>query len=192
MSEEKTFSRTPSVIDSDSGFLASTFTDYIDGARLYLEAPELSTASESVKEIKSHFSVFIRQLIGSFNLEQRRNLLKKDLRRNLFYLFASWAGKYGQAFVKSSNFDANSSNNSNQNAQSDFEFSCLRAMISVLCCGNAFDEATVTEDGSLYTFMDMLLESKESKVSILMKSMFCLLIFIVISVSYQFYICKAH
>ena len=33
MSEEKTFSRTPTVIDSDSGFLASTFTDYIDGAR---------------------------------------------------------------------------------------------------------------------------------------------------------------
>ena len=33
ITEEKTFSRTPTVIDADSGFLASTFTDYIDGAR---------------------------------------------------------------------------------------------------------------------------------------------------------------
>ena len=102
MAEEKTFSRTAAVIDTDSGFLAGTFTDYIDGAKAYLEAPELTASnSESVKEIKIHFASFIRQLIGSFNLEQRRNLLKKDLRRNLFYLFASWAGNnYGFPFVK--------------------------------------------------------------------------------------------
>ena len=157
MSEEKTFSRTLSVIDAENGFLASTFTDYIDGARLYLETPEVNTStSDSVKEIKGHFAIFIRQLIGSFSLEQRRNLLKKDLRRNLFYLFASWAGKYGHPF--------SSKNDQNSVEINDFEFDSLRAMISVLCCGSCFDEAIIMEDGTLYNFLDLLLESNESKV----------------------------
>ena len=33
------------VIDTDSGFLAVTFTDYIDGARIYLEAPEVGQSN---------------------------------------------------------------------------------------------------------------------------------------------------
>ena len=50
--------------------LSSTFTDYIDGARLYLESE--STDKEiapSVKEIKSYFSSFVRSLVGSFSRE---------------------------------------------------------------------------------------------------------------------------
>ena len=113
-----------------------------------MEAPELSAAvSESVKEIKSHFAIFIRQLIGSFSLEQRRNLLKKDLRRNLFYLFASWAGKYGQPFVmkQSQTQSQTTTVQEGQNAtllaeMQEFEFSSLKAMISVLCCGSNFDD----------------------------------------------------
>ena len=31
-------------------------------------------------------------------MERRKNLLRKELRRDLFYLFAGWAGKHGQAF----------------------------------------------------------------------------------------------
>ena len=167
MAEEKTFSRTAAVIDTDSGFLAGTFTDYIDGAKAYLEAPELTASnSESVKEIKIHFASFIRQLIGSFNLEQRRNLLKKDLRRNLFYLFASWAGNnYGFPFVKGSTSAKNQTETDQASTQpGDFEFSSLRAMASILCCGPCFDEAAIMEDGSLYTFLDNLLESKDPKV----------------------------
>jgi hypothetical protein len=128
MAEETTFMRTAAVIDTDSGFLAGTFTDYIDGARIYLEAPEVGQSNtESVKEIKIHFASFIRQLIGSFNLEQRRNLLKKDLRRNLFYLFTSWAGKFGNPFEKSA-----TTNSETNQTTSDFEFSSLRAMISTM------------------------------------------------------------
>ena len=113
-----------------------------------MEAPELSaTVSESVKEIKSHFAIFIRQLIGSFSLEQRRNLLKKDLRRNLFYLFASWAGKYGQPFVKQSQSQSQATGQEVQNQNllaeiQEFEYSSLRAMIAVLCCGSNFDDNT--------------------------------------------------
>lgn len=156
MSEVKTFSRTAAVVDQDSGFLASTFTDYIDGARIYLEAPEVSTV-DSVKEIKIHFASFIRQLIDSFSLEQRKNLFKKDLRKNLFYLFANWAGKYGQPFGTASEkkLDVQTS---------EFEYSSLRAMVSVLCCGGCFDEAAIMEDGSLYSFLDHLLESHDPKI----------------------------
>jgi hypothetical protein len=104
-----------------------------------LEAPELSaTVSESVKEIKSHFAIFIRQLIGSFSLEQRRNL---------FYLFASWAGKYGQPFVKQSQSQSQATGQEVQNQNlsaeiQEFEYSSLRAMIAVLCCGSNFDDNT--------------------------------------------------
>ncbi len=31
-------------------------------------------------------------------MERRRNLLKKELRRNLFYLFSGWSGKFGLPF----------------------------------------------------------------------------------------------
>ena len=37
-------------------------------------------------------------------------------------------------------------------------------MASILCCGPCFDESTITEDGSLYQFLDNLLESKDPKV----------------------------
>ena len=33
-----------------------------------------------------------------FLVDRRRNLLKKDLRRNLFYLFGSWSGRFGAPF----------------------------------------------------------------------------------------------
>ena len=39
-----------------------------------------------------------------------------------------------------------------------------KAMIAVLCCGPCFDERTLVEEGSLYTFLDVLLSSKEKKV----------------------------
>jgi len=46
-----------------------TFTEYIDGARLYLEADSADSLKENVpgvKEIKIHFAEFLRLLIDSF------------------------------------------------------------------------------------------------------------------------------
>ena len=34
------------------------------------------------------------------SVERRRSLLKRDLRRHLFYLFSSWSGRYGAPFDK--------------------------------------------------------------------------------------------
>jgi len=37
-------------------------------------------------------------------------------------------------------------------------------MISVLCCGPCFDERALVEEGALYSFLDILLHSREEKV----------------------------
>ena len=45
--------------------------------------------------------------------------------------------------------------------------SCLylfQAMVSVLCCGPCFDDA-ITEDDTLYNFLDSLLEYHDPKVT---------------------------
>lgn len=66
IAKQGTFSRAGSVTDANSG-LAQTFTEYIDGARLYLESESDKEIVPSVREIKTHFSTFIRSLIGSFS-----------------------------------------------------------------------------------------------------------------------------
>ena len=43
----------------------------------------------------------------------------------------------------------------------------LQAMIAVLCCGPSFDESILMEDGTLYSFLDTLLESQDEKVRVL-------------------------
>ena len=37
-------------------------------------------------------------------------------------------------------------------------------MVAVLCCGPCFDEKALLEEGTLYVFLDGLLNSKEEKV----------------------------
>ena len=67
IASEGTFSRASSVIDADSGELATTFTDYIDGARLYLESESDKEIVPSVREIKNYFSSFVKNLIERFS-----------------------------------------------------------------------------------------------------------------------------
>ena len=192
IAEEETFSRAAQVTDINSGCLAQPFTDYIDGARQYLEsegggdsAASLKENVPSVKEIKIHFASFIRHLIKSFSLEQRKDLLKKDLKSNLFYLFAGWSGRFGQPFeqchnslTKSTFSQAPGVDTSGIDKQhpTDFELSALESMIAVLCCGSCFDESALSEDGSLYTFLDNLLESDHSKVYTLAREAIVLLL----------------
>ena len=172
------------VLDPDLGCLVVPFTDYINGARQYLEAEgfsdNLKDSVPSVREIKIHFAAFIRHLIRGFprkyfyfnvktffiqncyfSVEKQRHLLKKDLRNNLFYLFAGWSGKFGQAFDQSS-----LSKMTTDGPPTEFEYSALESMISVLCCGPFFNESALSEDGPLYQFLDSLLESKDSRVSL--------------------------
>ena len=115
-------------------------------------------------------------------MEKRENLLKKDLRNNLFNLFAGWSGRFGQVFSdhhhhstgsggtgKSSHSFHPASASSSAAAVSsakmtEFEYSALESMIAVLCCGPFFNDSGHSEDGPLYQFLDSLLESKDQRV----------------------------
>ena len=192
IAEEETFSRAAQVTDVNSGCLAQPFTDYIDGARQYLESEaggdntgNLKENVPSVKEIKIHFASFIRHLIKSFSLEQRKDLLKKDLKCNLFYLFAGWSGRFGQPFEQSHSSLTKSSfsqvigadtSGTDKSQPTDFELSALESMIAVLCCGSCFDDSALSEEGSLYTFLDNLLESDHPKVYSLAREAIVLLL----------------
>ena len=45
----------------------TTFTDYIDGARIFLEGENDKEIGPSVRDIKIHFCSFIRNLISGFS-----------------------------------------------------------------------------------------------------------------------------
>ncbi|CAB4065616.1 Protein furry [Lepeophtheirus salmonis] len=136
---------------------------YIEGARQILES-ENDKFVPCVREGKLSFGSFIRKLINSFSLERRKNLIKRDLRKSLFHLFASWSGVLGQPFDTNRSFTGSISIDEKTNTSTEFEFSALQSMISVLCCGPCFDESLFIEDGSIYTFLDLLLQSNESKI----------------------------
>lgn len=70
IAKQGTFSLAALVTDPDNGGLAQTFTDYIDGARLYLESEAEKEIVPSVREIKTYFSSFIKNLIESFPCKQ--------------------------------------------------------------------------------------------------------------------------
>ncbi|XP_071438579.1 protein furry [Hetaerina americana] len=96
IAENATFGLSPCVLDRDTHSLHPTFVEYVEGARLFLEAEEVKEASSS-SLLRLHFCNFVRKMIRSFPLERRHTLLKRDLRRNLFTLFSAWSGRYGCA-----------------------------------------------------------------------------------------------
>lgn len=158
IAEQGTFGISNSVLDRDASSLNTTFVEYIDGARLYLETENDKDVPSIVQEIKQHFCGFIHKLIKSFSLENRHNLLGCDLRRNLFYLFASWSGKYG------SHFGIGDRKTVKEDPCSDFEFSALQAMSAVLCCGPCFDPQGISEEGPFYAWLNSLLNSDVEKI----------------------------
>ena len=98
-----------------------------------------------------------------FPVEKRRHLLKKDLRNSLFYLFAGWSGKFGQAFDQPL-LSIKMSHSTSDGSTTEFEFAALESMVSVLCCGPFFNESALSEEGPLYQFLDSLLESRDQRV----------------------------
>ncbi|XP_054710198.1 protein furry-like [Uloborus diversus] len=170
IAEQGTFGISNSVLDRDASSLNTTFVEYIDGARLYLETENDKDVPSIVQEIKQHFCGFIHKLIKSFTLENRNNLLGCDLRRNLFYLFASWSGKY------SSHFGIGDRKSSKEEPCSDFEFSALQAMSAVLCCGPCFDPQGISEEGPFYAWLNCLLNSESERIYLLAQETVVLLL----------------
>ncbi|XP_067137576.1 protein furry [Centruroides vittatus] len=158
IAKQGTFGISSSVLDRDASSLNTTFVEYIDGARLYLETENDKDVPSIVQEIKQHFCEFIHSLIKSFPLDSRYNLLGRDLRRNLFYLFACWSGKFG------SHFDVVDRKSIKEEPCSDFEFSALQAMSATLCCGPSFDPLGLIEESSMYSWLNSLLSCPEEKI----------------------------
>lgn len=150
---------------------------------------ELDTDRDSVsgREVRSCFALFVTNLIDCFPckfsifffsfvvflkmsfivnffflraVDVRPSLLKRDLRQQLFILFAGWSGKFGRPF------GFNSSSAAKEQEPSELELTAVEAMSSVLCCGPCFNRQGLTEDNhsDVYSWLDILLASKNEKV----------------------------
>lgn len=73
IAENETFGVSPCVLERDTMSLHPTFVDYMDGARLYLEA-EVDKDNTSMREVKLNFCDFIRIMIKNFSCR----LIQKD------------------------------------------------------------------------------------------------------------------
>lgn len=158
VAEHGTFGVSSCILDRDAGTLNTSFVEYIDGARLFLESENDKDVPEIVQEIKLHFCNFVHKLIKSFSLENHTHLLGHDLRRNLFYLFATWSGNLGVPF------GGVEKRNSADETLTELEFSALQAMSSVLCCGPCMDPPGLNEESVIYHWLDSLLSSKDERL----------------------------
>lgn len=68
MADNKVFALNPTSIDRDTSILHPIIIEYIEGARLYLEA-EIDKDNSSIKEVKIHFCDFIRKMIKNCSSE---------------------------------------------------------------------------------------------------------------------------
>ncbi|XP_055531189.1 protein furry isoform X3 [Wyeomyia smithii] len=178
--ENGTFGISPFVLERDAMSLHPTFVEYIDGARLYLEA-ETDKDNSSMREVKTHFCDFIRKMIKNFSLESCPTLLTRELKRNLVNLFASWSGSYAVPFGGNSggvsHHAVSSSTISSISADEEkLQFSALQATSALLCCGPCFEPNHLAEDGVIYNWLDMLMASKDEKIYDLAKETVVLLL----------------
>lgn len=159
-----TFAANPSILETEDGSLNSTLMEYISGMRSFLEAEadnDKDASNPSLFEVKHTFCRFVTKLIESFKRENRNNILGRDLRKNLFFMFANWAGVYGKSL-----FTRKRPNPYEDDVSpSIIEFSALNAMCSVLCCGPLFDPTLLAEDSHLYHWLESLITSREEAVS---------------------------
>ncbi|GAB0100590.1 protein furry [Sergentomyia squamirostris] len=171
IADYRTYGVSPWVLERESMTLHPTFVEYIDGARVYLEA-EIDKDNTSIREVKTHFCDFIRKLIKNFSLEVCGTLLSRDLKRNLFNLFASWSGEFAKPLGISSH---NSISLGNSADEEKLQFSALQAMSVLLCRGFCFNTQYLAEEGLIYPWLDMLLQSKDEKIYQLAKDTVVLL-----------------
>lgn len=149
-------------IENDSKSLHSTFLDYIEGARLYLES-ENEKDLPHLKEIRLHFSRFIQHLINNTPLKYRATLLSKSVRYSLFHLFANWSGRFSHIFP---NLEQRILK---EEQLTNLEVASAGAMSAVLCCGPVFDQNGLSDDGYIYTWLNTLLSCQNERIYLIAK-----------------------
>uniref|UniRef100_A0A5S6QGF4 Protein furry-like protein-like n=1 Tax=Trichuris muris TaxID=70415 RepID=A0A5S6QGF4_TRIMR len=146
-----------SIIEPTTGQLKPFLRDFIENSRCYLEADH-DVDTQMGCALHLHFAKMVSLLIRSFPIEKRLNLMSNDLRKNLFYLFASWSGRLGLVLDKRHLRDKDF-----LNSQESF---AVMAMCSVLTCGHVFDPHAISdENGYIFGWLEALVQSRSDKIS---------------------------
>uniref|UniRef100_A0AAX7UIA1 Furry homolog, like n=1 Tax=Astatotilapia calliptera TaxID=8154 RepID=A0AAX7UIA1_ASTCA len=145
-------------LDSESHSLNSTLLEYVDLTRQLLEA-ENDKDSDTLKDIRCHFSALVANIIQNVPVNQRRTIFpQQSLRHSLFMLFSHWAGPFSIMFTPLDRY-------SDRNIQINrHQYCALKAMSAVLCCGPVADNVGLSSDGYLYKWLDNILDSQDKKV----------------------------
>lgn len=148
-------------LDGESHSLNSTLLEYVDLTRQLLEA-ENDKDSDTLKDIRCHFSALVANIIQNVPVHQRRTIFpQQSLRHSLFMLFSHWAGPFSIMFTP---LDRYSDRNMQINRH---QYCALKAMSAVLCCGPVADNVGLSSDGYLYKWLDNILDSQDKKVHML-------------------------
>ncbi|XP_061593945.1 protein furry homolog-like isoform X2 [Cololabis saira] len=145
-------------LDGESHSLNSTLLEYVDLTRQLLEA-ENDKDSDTLKDIRCHFSALVANIIQNVSVHQRRTIFpQQSLRHSLFMLFSHWAGPFSIMFTPLDRY-------SDRNVQINrHQYCALKAMSAVLCCGPVADNVGLSSDGYLYKWLDNILDSQDKKV----------------------------
>uniref|UniRef100_A0A3P8WVZ6 Furry homolog, like n=1 Tax=Cynoglossus semilaevis TaxID=244447 RepID=A0A3P8WVZ6_CYNSE len=145
-------------LDGESHSLNSALLEYVDLTRQLLEA-ENDKDSDTLKDIRCHFSALVANIIQNVPVHKRRTIFpQQSLRHSLFMLFSHWAGPFSIMFTP---LDRYSDRNMQINRH---QYCALKAMSAVLCCGPVADNVGLSSDGYLYKWLDNILDSQDKKV----------------------------
>ncbi|XP_053314411.1 protein furry homolog-like [Spea bombifrons] len=145
-------------LDNEAHSLNNTLLEYVDLTRQLLEA-ENEKDSDTLKDIRCHFSALVANIIQNVPVHQRRSIFpQQSLRHSLFMLFSHWAGPFSIMFTP---LDRYSDRNMQINRH---QYCALKAMSAVLCCGPVADNVGLSSDGYLYKWLDNILDSQDKKV----------------------------
>ncbi|XP_013925674.1 PREDICTED: protein furry homolog-like [Thamnophis sirtalis] len=145
-------------LDNETHSLNNTLLEYVDLTRQLLEA-ENEKDSDTLKDIRCHFSALVANIIQNVPVHQRRSVFpQQSLRHSLFMLFSHWAGPFSIMFTP---LDRYSDRNMQINRH---QYCALKAMSAVLCCGPVADNVGLSPDGYLYKWLDNILDSQDKKV----------------------------
>ncbi|NXK03988.1 FRYL protein, partial [Herpetotheres cachinnans] len=145
-------------LDNETHSLNNTLLEYVDLTRQLLEA-ENEKDSDTLKDIRCHFSALVANIIQNVPVHHRRSVFpQQSLRHSLFMLFSHWAGPFSIMFTP---LDRYSDRNMRINRH---QYCALKAMSAVLCCGPVADNVGLSSDGYLYKWLDNILDSQDKKV----------------------------
>ncbi|GAB1289726.1 FRY-like transcription coactivator [Apodemus speciosus] len=133
-------------LDSETHFLNNTLLEYVDLTRQLLEA-ENEKDSDTLKDIRCHFSALVANIIQNVPVHQRRSIFpQQSLRHSLFMLFSHWAGPFSIMFTPLDRY-------SDRNMQINRHQYCALK-----------DNVGLSSDGYLYKWLDNILDSLDKKV----------------------------